>query len=57
MAKKHPKDNQYEWDTKIGKYKKYRTKKEDNIYSVLGKTIEANVALGIYSAFSKSLKK
>lgn len=28
----------------------------DGLYGVLGKTIEANVALGIYSAFSKSIK-
>ena len=32
-------------------------KRTNNIYSVLSKTIEANAALGIYSAFSKSLKK
>ena len=28
----------------------------DGLYDVLGKTIEANAALGIYSAFSKSIK-
>jgi len=28
----------------------------DGLYGVLGKTIEANAALGIYSAFSKSIK-
>jgi len=27
------------------------------LYNVLGKSIQANAALGIYSAFSKSLKK
>jgi len=38
--------------------KKHKIKNEfDGLYSVLGKTIEANLALGIYSAFSKSLKK
>lgn len=39
---------------------KKRSKKMKNefegLYGVLGKTIEANVALGIYSSFSKSLK-
>lgn len=28
----------------------------DGLYGVLGKTIEANVAFGIYSAFSRSIK-
>ena len=28
----------------------------DGLYGVIGKSIEANVAMGIYSAFSKSIK-
>ena len=28
----------------------------DGLYGVIGKTVEANAALSIYSAFSKSIK-
>ena len=38
------------------KKSKKMTNEFDGLYGVLGKTIEANAALGIYSAFSKSIK-
>ena len=41
---------------KKGKKKSKINNEFDGLYGVLGKTIEANAALGIYSAFSKSIK-